>query len=116
MTIKTIALLLSALAVTGCGTISSVVQEDTFAGNDLKKRQTYCDSISRIYSGVGYDFCILHAPDLPIKSWKGRPSAPLVLIDLAVSGVTDTLVLPYTVYQQVKHGNIEIYQAQTSDQ
>jgi uncharacterized protein YceK len=116
MTIKTIALLLSALAVTGCGTISSVVQEDTVAGNDLKKRQTYCDSISRIYSGVGYDFCILHAPDLTPKPLTGHPSAAVVLIDLVLSGVTDTLVLPYTAYQQVKHGNIEIYQAQTSDQ
>ncbi|MBK5530642.1 YceK/YidQ family lipoprotein [Pseudomonas sp. TH08] len=117
MALKTSALLLSALMISGCGTISSVFQEDTVAGNDLKTRQTYCDSISRIYSGIGYDFCVLHASELPMKAFgTGRPAAPLVLLDLAVSGVTDTLVLPYTAYQQVKHGNIEIYQAQTSNQ
>ena len=117
MTLKTSALLLSALMISGCGTISSVFQADAVAGNDLKTRQTYCDSISRIYSGIGYDFCVLHAPELPMKAFgTGRPAAPLVLLDLVVSGVTDTLVLPYTAYQQVKHGNIEIHQAQTSNQ
>ncbi|MBC3778241.1 MULTISPECIES: YceK/YidQ family lipoprotein [Pseudomonas] len=114
MMLKTAALLCMALTISGCGTISSVFQEDSIAGEDLKKRQTHCDSISRIYSGIGYDFCTLHAPELPQKGFAGRPAAPLVLLDLAVSGLADTLVLPYTAYQQVKHGNIEIYQAQTT--
>lgn len=106
--------ILMAIALTGCGTVSSVLQDDSVAGNDLKKRQTYCDSISRIYSGVGYDFCIMHAPELPQKSWKGSPTAGLVVLDIMLSGLTDTLVLPYTAYKQLKHGNIEIYQSQTS--
>lgn len=109
-------LILMALALSGCGTVSSVLQDDSVAGNDLKKRQTYCDSISRIYSGVGYDFCIMHAPELPQKSWTGNPTPALVLLDLIVSGLTDTLVLPYTAYTQLKHGNIEIYQSQLSSQ
>ena len=114
---KASVLILSALMISGCGTISSVFQEDTVAGNDLKQRKTYCASISRIYSGVVYDFCVLHAPELPLDTFgTGRPAASLVLLDLAVSGVMDTLILPYTAYQQVKHGNIEIYQAQTSAQ
>ncbi|WP_426205099.1 YceK/YidQ family lipoprotein [Pseudomonas sp. TWP3-1] len=114
ITPKSIGLILMTVALTGCGTVSSVLQDDSVAGNDLKKRQTYCDSISRIYSGVGYDFCIMHAPELPQKSWKGTPTASLVVLDIMLSGLTDTLVLPYTAYKQLKHGNIEIYQSQTS--
>ena len=33
----------------------------------------------------------------------------LVLADIALSGVRDTVVLPYTLYRQVEHGNIDIY-------
>ncbi|MFJ4194674.1 YceK/YidQ family lipoprotein [Pseudomonas sp. NPDC089534] len=109
------ALWLMAFALGGCGTVSSVYQDDAVAGNDLKARQTYCDSISRIYSGIGYDFCTLHAPALPQKGFKGQPGVALVLLDMAASGISDTLILPYTAYQQVKHGNIEIYQSQSSD-
>jgi len=31
------------------------------------------------------------------------------LLDLPLSGVLDTVVLPYTIYQQVVDGNIGIY-------
>lgn len=105
MTIKN-AVTLSACAwiLSGCGTASSVLQMDADVARDLRKQKTYCQSIPRIYSGLAFDFCVLHAPPDPTGVLL-----PFVLLDLPLSGVLDTVVLPYTVYQQVSGGNLGIY-------
>ncbi|WP_418324166.1 YceK/YidQ family lipoprotein [Pseudomonas lurida] len=40
---------------------------------------------------------------------QGIATLPFVVIDFALSGVLDTLVLPYTVYRQNQDGSIEIF-------
>jgi uncharacterized protein YceK len=92
------------LALTGCGTVSSVLQDDTSAAQGLRKQKTYCQSIPRIYSGLAYDFCVLNAPPDPTGIL-----AAAVLVDLVFSGALDTVVLPYTVYRQGVDGNILVY-------
>ncbi|MNI42687.1 hypothetical protein D3C73_969880 [compost metagenome] len=92
------------LALSGCGTALTVVQSEEEAARDLRKHKTYCQSIPRIYSGLAYDFCVLNAPPEP-----GGYLASFVLLDLALSGVGDTVVLPYTIYRQVIDGSIGIY-------
>ena len=105
MTIKTAVLLGPfSLALSGCGTAVTVLQNDEDAARDLRKQKTYCQSIPRIYSGLAYDFCVLNAPPDPTGIL-----VPLVLVDLAVSGALDTVVLPYTIYRQSVDGNISIY-------
>ncbi|OPA95344.1 hypothetical protein BFW87_13910 [Pseudomonas fluorescens] len=105
MTIKIMAVLgFAALLLSGCGTFNSVVRKDGETARELRLIKTYCQSIPRVYSGVAFDFCALHAaPDLT------GILMPLVLVDIAVSGVADTVVLPYTIYRQVNDGNISIY-------
>lgn len=91
------------VALSGCGTVRTVSNESK-AVDDLAKWNSYCPEIPRMYSGVAYQFCNLSGPER-----TGVHSDPYeILIDMAASGVADTVVLPYTGYQQYKLGNIVI--------
>ena len=92
------------LSISGCGTLNTVFREDVAATRELRKQKTYCQSIPRAYSGVAFDFCMLHAAPDPTGFL-----IPFVLVDIAVSAVADTVVLPYTIYRQSADGNISIY-------
>ncbi|RON17718.1 hypothetical protein BK660_24010 [Pseudomonas brassicacearum] len=92
------------LALTGCGTAMTVLQDDEDAARSLRKQKTYCQSIPRIYSGLAYDFCVLNAPPDPTGFL-----VPFVLLDLGLSGVFDTVSLPLTIYRQATDGNLSIY-------
>lgn len=105
LTIKTaVAIGTFSLALSGCGTALTVLQDDEDAARGLRKQKTYCQSIPRIYSGLAYDFCILNAPPDPTGFL-----VPFVLLDLTLSGVMDTVSLPYTIYRQAIDGNLSIY-------
>lgn len=105
MTIRTLAVLgIVSWAVSGCGTFNTVFRDDIAATRELRKQKTYCEAIPRIYSGVAFDFCLLHAAPDPTGVL-----IPLALADIAVSGALDTVVLPYTIYRQTEDGNIRIY-------
>jgi uncharacterized protein YceK len=104
---KTLAMLLAAMIFTGCGTFQTVVRSDEAAAKSLKEQKTYCGAVPRIYSGVTYDFCSLHAPPgLGIDEYKYNNGTPFVLIDVVISGVLDTMLLPYTIYRQQADGSI----------
>ncbi|MHC8356146.1 YceK/YidQ family lipoprotein [Pseudomonas sp. LB3P81] len=105
MTIKTAVMLgACSLALSGCGTVATVLQNDEDAARGLRKQKTYCQSIPRVYSGLAYDFCMLNAPPDPTGVL-----VPFVLLDLALSGALDTVSLPYTIYRQATDGNLTIY-------
>lgn len=92
------------MALAGCGTAVTVLQGDEEAARSLRKQKTYCQTIPRVYSGMAHDFCLLHAPPEPTGFL-----VPFVLLDLTLSGVFDTVVLPYTIYRQAVDGSIKIY-------
>lgn len=94
----------AALLLSGCGTVNSVMRKEGDTARELRLAKTYCQSIPRAYSGVAFDFCMLHAAPDPTGFL-----IPLVLVDIAVSAVADTVVLPYTIYRQSADGNISIY-------
>jgi uncharacterized protein YceK len=105
MTLKmTAALSIGILVLSGCGTANTVLREDAAAARELRNQKTYCQSIPRVYSGVAFDFCLLHAVPDPTGIL-----VPFVLLDITVSGIVDTVALPYTVYRQGTDGNISIY-------
>ncbi|MHA3737891.1 YceK/YidQ family lipoprotein [Pseudomonas sp. Eth.TT006] len=103
------AVILAASMLAGCGTIQTVALSDKASVDQLKAKRTYCGAVPRIYSGVTYDFCMLHAekPDDVDAFNYNNPSLGLV-VDGAVSGVLDTLLLPYTIYKQSADGSLEI--------
>lgn len=97
------------LLITACGTINTTFRNDTVAANQLKRWKSHCEAVPRIYGGVALDFCSLHAePRSSINSDKwGHAGLSLVLLDMAASGILDTILLPYTIFAQDRHGSIE---------
>ncbi|MBM9486062.1 YceK/YidQ family lipoprotein [Pseudomonas sp. ICBG1301] len=105
MNVKTaLAVGLVSMTISGCGTLNTVLREDVAATRELRKQKTYCAAIPRIYSGVAFDFCLLHAAPDPTGVL-----VPFVLADIALSGALDTVVLPYTLYRQVEYGYLYVY-------
>lgn len=104
-----IASLVTACA-TGCGTISSTFTDDQTARQRLKAMGTRCEAVPRVYSGIAYDFCTLHADPAsgPGPAGLAINSVPVVFFDFLFSGVADTLVLPYSLYLQHRDGSLEL--------
>jgi uncharacterized protein YceK len=94
-------------ALSGCGTIKTL-NDEKGASDDLARWKSNCQSIPRAYSGVAYQFCNLDAPPRSGPHWAVTPIA----LDMVVSGVADTLVLPYTGYMQYQHGDIKVRRKQ----
>jgi uncharacterized protein YceK len=98
-------ILLLMMCIQACGTITTLSESDQRISSKLTKKDTYCESVSRVYSGVSYDFCSLNSKpnNTEIDALVG-----FYLLDGALSAVSDTLVLPYTIYQQSEKGSIRI--------
>lgn len=95
------------LLLGGCGTVTTVLRDDGVAIRELKARKTYCDTVPRVYSGVAYDLCMLHAPPNSAGG-LALSGIPWAFIDVPVSAVLDTLVLPYTLYRQNTEGGLQL--------
>lgn len=96
-----------AFSLLGCGTLNTTIRGDSVARRNLNQVETPCKTIPRVYSGVSYDICILRGKPSNTMLWLG--SAPqLMLVDLALSSVLDTIALPYTVYGQINDGSIDL--------
>jgi uncharacterized protein YceK len=72
--------------------------------------KTNCDEIYHVYSGVQYNLCLLHSErktphklhvNLFDRVW-------LASVDIIFSSVMDTVVLPYTTYQQIEYGSLKV--------
>ncbi|RON86735.1 YceK/YidQ family lipoprotein [Pseudomonas fluorescens] len=106
---RTQAVMLTVLMLTGCGTVQTVALSDNFSVKQLKTQKSYCGAVPRIYSGATYDFCMLHAekPD-DVDAFNYNNASIGLVVDAAISGVLDTFLLPYTIYKQQADGSIVI--------
>lgn len=107
MRLKLSLLILLEISVSGCGTINTTFRDDMVASNKLANWQSHCDSVPRVYSGAAFDYCTLNAAPRRSIGFDGYPAAPLIVLDMGLSGIADTFLLPYTIYLQNKYGNIE---------
>ncbi|UTF58675.1 YceK/YidQ family lipoprotein [Gilvimarinus sp. DA14] len=98
-----ITMLILFISITGCGSVTTVGSSDSRVTANLERKNTYCKTIPRMYSGVAFDFCSLHAPS---KGANLNWFAGYYLVDGIASAVLDTLLLPYTGYLQVKEGSV----------
>lgn len=104
---KSIFICLLTLLLVGCGIINTTVRGDSVARSNLNRVKSPCETIPRIYSGVFYDMCV---------TWKTVTSGVVAGVwsrinacgYRALSGVLDTVVLPYTIYEHVIAGSIEL--------
>jgi uncharacterized protein YceK len=105
MKLWTAALMMATLS--GCGTIKTLIDEKG-AADTLARHSSNCQSIPRAYSGAVYQFCTLNGPPVSGPHW----SAPTIALDMALSAVADTVLLPYTGYQQYQQGDIKVRRKQ----
>jgi len=108
MKYKKIVVLLLVLALTGCGTIHTVILGDDVVKTKMNQIETKCDSIPRVYSGLSYDFCYIHARPVSTHGEPPTNSPPLIFFDMVFSGVIDTVLLPYSIYKQTQDGSINV--------
>ena len=79
--------------LTGCSTVGTVMGGAN--GHQITDDRRY--TIPRVYSGTASDVAFLRV---------GGEDAGLVFFDLPFSAVADTIILPYTLVTQSKHGNL----------
>ncbi|MDO3384038.1 YceK/YidQ family lipoprotein [Gilvimarinus algae] len=95
------------LACVGCGTVNTTLRGDHYVSSSLRKHESACGSLPRVYSGVGYDLCRLNAAAPNDLVWPVF-LLPVMAVDLVLSGAADTLVLPYTAVRQYRDGSITL--------
>lgn len=94
-----------------CGTYSTITNNNEEIRRDLLRKQTNCKSISRIYSGVTYDFCTIHSS--PRSTYRNNIDdfyLALYGVDIIASSIADTLMLPITIGQQNESGSVDLEQ------
>ena len=102
---KYFVVLLSIAFMSGCGTFTTLTSSDSEIARNLNKKNSGCVSVPRVYSGVAYNMCKLNSNG---NSIYFLPMAGVYLTDSVFSAVTDTVVLPYTVYAQKQDGNLNL--------
>ena len=80
--------------ITGCGTILSHVEGDDYV--DVGHQ-----TLPRVYSGVVLDYRMLYHPQYS----ESNNVEPFFFLDLPISFVLDTVILPYTGYKQIVNGS-----------
>lgn len=78
--------------ISGCSTFATIS-----GGNNPNKFNCRGDVVPRVYSGIFNDFSYLK---------RGSPGNGIVLVDLPFSFIADTVVVPYTIYTQLRYGNL----------
>jgi uncharacterized protein YceK len=89
----------------GCGTVKTINQSDSLIASDLGRFKSNCHSMPRVYSGVGYDVCILNSATV---DYAQQLSMWFYIFDTIPSAIADTVVLPYTGVMQHKNGNLSL--------
>lgn len=93
-----LAVLLIAIQILyGCASIYTVTQEPE-AFEEITCSSN-CPFLPRVYSGAIMDLCGMFSGD-------GGQGAAIMFYDFFLSVPMDTVLLPYTVYGQIKHGNL----------
>ena len=132
---KLILIAVIALFISACGSFHTIPKSDQAIADNLKHHETKCTFLPQIYSGIAYDFCRLNArykgdlqssdpsrQDRPYPGdisvdreyfqyrtqQDGKAMAMLLATDFVLSGVIDTIALPFTIYKQAQVGSVEL--------
>lgn len=91
------------LVMSGCGSLTTLSKSDSEVASQLRRYDTNCTELSRIYPGVAYDLCLLHADNHSL--WSGL-IMKYYLFDAVPSAAVDTLLLPLGIHNQRTKGNL----------
>ena len=102
---KRIAIFVCAITLSACGTLTTMTNSDGEVSGQLNRKGTYCEVVPRVYSGLAYDFCMLHSqPDGLYVDWFLH----FYLLDGLLSIAADTVILPYTIVAQSREGSLRL--------
>ena len=96
----------SLFTLTACGSMNTLPKTDKEISSDLRRLKTYCSEIPRVYSGVGYDICILNAQ--PKVVVIDELMLGFYALDICASALVDTVALPFTLISHSEKGPIQI--------
>lgn len=108
MRVRLTALLMLATGLSGCGSMHTLRSDDVVRASEIELSGTYCEVVPRVYSGVTYDLCWLHGEPFVARGGVSGATVVWPLADMLLSGVTDTVSLPYTLYRQHRDGSIQV--------
>ncbi|RFQ28681.1 YceK/YidQ family lipoprotein [Pseudomonas sp. ATCC 13867] len=108
MHIRLSVLLMLAAGLAGCGSMHTLRSDEVVSTRDIKLEGTYCEAIPRVYSGVTYDLCWMHGEPFVPRGGVSGATVVWPLADMLLSGLTDTVSLPYTLYRQHRDGSIQL--------
>lgn len=95
-------------SLVGCGTVKTIDPINDHVVIEKNGSKSYCTSLYRVYSGVGYNACRAFNDSLQPIDWGSTIVFPIVVIDTACSAVADTILLPYTIIRQYNEGSIAV--------
>ncbi|WP_237065512.1 YceK/YidQ family lipoprotein [Microbulbifer guangxiensis] len=102
---KAILIAPTALVLSACGSFTTLTKSDREIAANLKRQESNCETLPRIYSGVSYNLCKMNSNKNSIYfNWQ----LGFYFVDSVASAATDTIALPLTAYRQVKNGNLQI--------
>ena len=106
---KTYIFILLACVLTSCSTARTLNPSNNHIEISHNGKKSYCKKIPRIYSGIAYNVCLVYGePGTLNNTITSINHVPFFIIDTTLSAVADTVVLPYTVYQQFQKGSIDV--------
>jgi len=106
---KLIVLIILAVCVVGCGTLKTTALDEPRIDIGTKSKKSLCTQIPRVYSGVFYNACWLNRETNTNNTYSPNDRGiPYVAVDIVLSGLLDTLFLPYSIYKQVEEGSIKV--------
>lgn len=106
---KIVAMIMLALCCCSCATVLTIAPDNNHVRIEYRGKKSYCKDIPRVYSGVMYNFCYLYGePSRTPNLGSTVGGTPFFVIDATLSLVADTIVIPYTAYQQAEKGNIKV--------
>ena len=91
-----------------CATVKTIDPPLNRVDIAYKGKKSYCKNIPRIYSGTSYNACLMYGEPSNVTNTSSINGVPLFIIDSAFSVVTNTVVLPYTIFTQITKGNIRV--------
>lgn len=106
---------LVAMLLSGCGTLTPLVGGEAMTRARLSHSR--CDSLPRAFRGVSYDWCWLNGHPVAARTTDDEPQLGEEVVrdilswQLLFAGVDlafDAVMLPFTIPQQLKHGNLPL--------
>ena len=102
-------LVLLVLGTFSCATIKTINPPKNHVDISHYGKKSYCENIPRIYSGVSYNVCLLYGePSKRVNIGSSFNIIPFVVIDTALSAITDSVLLRYTIVMQVDKGSLKV--------